>query len=298
MFDAIWGFVDSGLLPKTRFSTYFLNAGYFICIGIASFRFYVYSEKQQNPCWISKKIQYYVAFGVLLIYCILVLISYFCNSIFYVDETGEYHRGILYPLQLILCYGYLLITSIKAAILANRKENYVNKRMLLTLATFALFPMILGTLQVAIYGLPMVSMGIALAILQAHIHFQEQLISIDPLTEINNRNEMIKYLSSKLNEKNKNLCLFILDVDDFKSINDKYGHLEGNQALIRVAKSLKQFAKEHNAFISRYAGDEFIIICEICKLDEAQLAIEVNKFLRNQLMADNVEYDLPAPIKL
>ncbi len=292
VFDMLWGLSDSNMIPKTPFLSYILNAFYFLCIGFAACVWFIYSEKQQSPSIIkNKKILYliWIPFGI---YSILVILSYFFNSVFYIDELGEYHRGYLYPVQLLLCYGYMVVTSIKALVLSFRKEYYDQQRKLLTLATFALFPVIFGTLQAIFYGLPTVSMGIALAILQAHTHFQEQLISIDPLTQINNRNEMIKYLSNKIKEKKTDFILFILDLDDFKSVNDEYGHVEGDKALIRVAHALKKFAAKYNAFISRYAGDEFIIICDSNGLDSIIVSKEINTFLKEELSIAQVEYEL------
>lgn len=71
-----------------------------------------------------------------------------------------------------------------------------------------------------------------------------------------------------------------MDVDHFKGINDKYGHVEGDIALIRVAAAMKQLAKEYNCFLARYGGDEFIMILEgyddqidfICKTFEKNLS--------------------------
>lgn len=292
VFDMLWGLSDSGMLPKTPLLSYFINAVYFLCIGFAACIWFIYSEKQQSPSIIKNKTILYLVWIPFVIYSVLVVLSYFFNSVFYIDDAGEYHRGVLYPLQLILCYGYMVVTSTKALVLSFRKEFYDQKRKLLTLATFAAFPVVFGTLQAIVYGLPTVSMGIALAILQAHTHFQEQLISIDPLTQINNRNEMIKYLSNKIKEKKTDFILFILDLDDFKSVNDEYGHVEGDKALVRVAQALKKFAQKYNAFISRYAGDEFIIICDSNGLDSMIVSKEINTFLKEELSIDQVEYDL------
>ena len=55
----------------------------------------------------------------------------------------------------------------------------------------------------------------------------------------------------------------MMDINDFKSINDTYGHIEGDYALVALAKTLKNIALEHNAFISRYGGDEFLIAVKL-----------------------------------
>ena len=62
--------------------------------------------------------------------------------------------------------------------------------------------------------------------------------------------------------------IFMLDINFFKEINDKYGHPEGDMALIRTADQLKRFLAKTNAFLCRYGGDEFAII-SACSFEEA-----------------------------
>lgn len=80
----------------------------------------------------------------------------------------------------------------------------------------------------------------------------------DPLTGLANQNFLSKYLEDihTNKEKYKNLgCLFV-DVDAFKKVNDNYGHLFGNDVLIRIAQILSE---EKKAFVCRWGGDEYVI---------------------------------------
>jgi len=94
---------------------------------------------------------------------------------------------------------------------------------------------------------------------------QNELISLDPLTRLNNRNEFTGYLRHKLSSPMRGkICLLMMDMNKFKSINDTYGHVEGDKALIRVADCLKKACSgaPGRPFIARYGGDEFIIVME------------------------------------
>ena len=82
--------------------------------------------------------------------------------------------------------------------------------------------------------------------------------------------------------------LIFMDIDNFKSVNDKYGHLVGSRALIEVAHILQQNLRKVDV-ISRYGGDEFVIILpqtarDACLLVAERLrkVIEKNLFLRQQ----------------
>nr|WP_275689598.1 diguanylate cyclase [Collinsella aerofaciens] len=66
-----------------------------------------------------------------------------------------------------------------------------------------------------------------------YIICQEQLISIDPLTRLNNRNRFETYMLSLFSnvDQAEDVYLLMMDADGFKQINDRYGHVEGDHAL-------------------------------------------------------------------
>ncbi len=89
----------------------------------------------------------------------------------------------------------------------------------------------------------------------------EEKSNLDSLTKVFNRRAMISYLHEICSNKNKpyNFHLLMLDVDDFKYINDTYGHLAGDKVLIFIANILKKTLRDGDK-IFRYGGEEFIII--------------------------------------
>lgn len=88
----------------------------------------------------------------------------------------------------------------------------------------------------------------------------ENLSNIDFLTQIPNRRSLYEHMK-KLISENKSFKVIISDMDDFKMINDKFGHKIGDLVLIEYAKRLMS-VKEHQDFIARFGGDEFIFIVE------------------------------------
>lgn len=84
---------------------------------------------------------------------------------------------------------------------------------------------------------------------------------IDGLTNVYNRNYFNEFYNNKLSE-NKNFYLFIFDIDNFKSVNDTYGHLTGDEVLVEVSKTVKNLVDKNNGTIFRYGGEEFIVIIE------------------------------------
>ena len=96
------------------------------------------------------------------------------------------------------------------------------------------------------------------------------LARIDPLTKIPNRMQFQHLLQrgiARARRSGKSLCLFYIDVDYFKEINDTFGHLAGDTTLETVAERLSA-ALPKRAVIGRLAGDEFAVIVDGLKPDD------------------------------
>jgi diguanylate cyclase (GGDEF)-like protein len=86
------------------------------------------------------------------------------------------------------------------------------------------------------------------------------------------------------------LTLLLLDLDDFKAFNDTYGHIEGDQVLLRLGRVIKKcLRKEDSAY--RYGGEEFTIILPMTKRDEGVITAER---IREELKKENFS---PVPHK-
>jgi diguanylate cyclase (GGDEF)-like protein len=95
----------------------------------------------------------------------------------------------------------------------------------------------------------------------------------DPLTSLPNRRSMFTYLARELAraERLKNeLALIVMDVDEFKNINDTYGHHIGDAALREVAAVLQTALRPYDLCV-RYAGDEFVVVLPACSRDMAEV---------------------------
>lgn len=102
----------------------------------------------------------------------------------------------------------------------------------------------------------------------------------DALTGVFNRFGIREYIS-KIFENNNNLpiSVILLDIDDFKSINDRYGHDCGDKVLRMIAEIPRGIICEH-CQISRWGGEEFLMIMQ-CECDAAVIAEEIRKEIEN-----------------
>lgn len=88
----------------------------------------------------------------------------------------------------------------------------------------------------------------------------EEKTNIDPLTKIFNRRAMTTYLDGLCTHKKPpfNFHLLIVDIDNFKQINDTYGHVAGDKVIIYIAKILKKTLRDGDK-VFRFGGEEFVI---------------------------------------
>lgn len=100
---------------------------------------------------------------------------------------------------------------------------------------------------------------------------------IDPLTKFYNRKELFKDLVSigdnLQNEGVPECYLLMIDMDDFKAINDTYSHLAGDKTLVFVARTIASLIRSSDKAY-RFGGDEFIIVLNRSTLDVAQTIAE------------------------
>ena len=89
-------------------------------------------------------------------------------------------------------------------------------------------------------------------------YFKDKSLNIDELTKVYRRDVILGYIE-ELISKNIPFDVCILDVDNFKYVNDGYGHLVGDRALIAIANKIKEILGDEG-YVGRYGGDEFIIV--------------------------------------
>ena len=85
----------------------------------------------------------------------------------------------------------------------------------------------------------------------------------DPLTGIANRRALDVEIEKSWNRVNRHrgkTALILIDIDHFKRYNDFYGHLQGDNALIKVAQALQQFSRRSDEIVARYGGEEFVLL--------------------------------------
>ena len=139
----------------------------------------------------------------------------------------------------------------------------MKRRFYYPLVFFIIAPVTAGVLQIIIGTAPVYQMGLTISIILLCIANQNYDISTDKLTGIDNRLSLERYRSRIFAGKKQNsLAFFMIDLDGFKEINDRYGHLKGDYVLRKMAQQLRNICDsiDRDAFLCRFGGDEFLVI--------------------------------------
>lgn len=201
----------------------------------------------------------------------MVILSQFTHWYYMIDSNNIYHRGPLYVVPIILTFG--LIFSAFILILTNKKR--IDKNHFVSLLVFAIPPTLCVLYTTFFYGISLVINSVVISILIVGLTIQNHNLNIDYLTGINNRKRLDAYINEKIKRcsKGRTFSAIMLDLDNFKSINDKYGHDVGDTALQISVKLLNDCLRSVD-FIARFGGDEFCIVLDVSRSEELQMIVE------------------------
>lgn len=302
MFDLLYALAGSFTFGQLQSVMYIINMGYFVSTASMAYCWTVYAGLLTNlPGIQSRRCRLLLMLPALLV-VLLSCTSPLTHFIFHVDTAGGYHRGDLYILQPILSFGTVLAVCLRAFVQSFRKEYYLKRIRYRAVVGLVMYPM-LGLIFTMIYpSLPTLCMGITTAALALQLHTLQEQVSLDPLTQLNNRRIMERHLSERMKAHRegtgtKRLYLFMMDADNFKHINDVYGHVEGDRALTLLADALRHSGAQFGGLVARYGGDEFTRICELASEEEARaLCQSINEELTAIVQAHDLPYVIAVSI--
>ena len=117
---------------------------------------------------------------------------------------------------------------------------------------------------------------------------------LDPLTQLHNRAH-IQWRFDKIVRANQEASVIMVDADNFKKVNDTYGHNIGDKVLIKIAQLLQSELREYDA-IARWGGEEFVILLPSTKLEEARIIAQrtCSMIASHPLSVDNIDMFISA----
>jgi diguanylate cyclase (GGDEF)-like protein len=243
-----------------------INTIFFVLNPLAAMMWALYASYQLFHDIHRLKIEATLLLIPITINAIMSSLSPSLGLMFRIDSENVYQRG---PLFLVLAFVSLL-PIVYSTILYIIFRKRISRNFLIPMLLFMVPPVIGATIQTLFYGFNILWSSITVSIFIVHNSVQNQKLNLDHLTGVFNRRQIDNYINDRIKsaKKGKSFSCIILDIDNFKSINDKYGHLVGDEALLDIVHILKSCIRNDD-FLARYGGDEFIIVLDI--IDEHKL---------------------------
>ncbi len=123
----------------------------------------------------------------------------------------------------------------------------------------------------------------------------QQMAWVDPLTQLANRRLILQHMEKTLSSAHRHKlygAVMVVDLDEFKPINDRYGHESGDAMLVEVAKRLRSITRKED-IIGRLGGDEFIVVMSDLNNNKQEALIRA-EFIADrliQMISQPLEFD-------
>ncbi len=214
---------------------------------------------------------------------LILLLNLFEPMVYYIDENNMYHR-----LSFFLLYSIIGLVFMAMAIALYIKSRIKGGVFQFFPVAHFIIPMLTALIiQYNYYGISLIWPSAAVGLSLMLMSMQNRNILMDKLTGLFNRN----YLKA-VNFGDKPFCMMMLDLNDFKSINDNYGHSEGDAALVAAAQAMTEAVGNRGTAV-RYAGDEFVILLNTSDKNEGLACSErINRNLEHYNSVSKKPYKL------
>lgn len=223
---------------------------------------------------------------------VMLIVNIPTGFLYYMDEGNAYTRGSFYFLSFIVQYISFAIVTVRALLIKFNERTVRRARMRRSIIAVGLITIFFGILQALAGGKVAIHcLGISAGMFIVFCRFQDDQITNDVLTGLNNRLSLDAYVIDRVklystgSHGQRRLYFILMDINRFKHINDHHGHIEGDKALKCVADILKMVGAHHrqSLFLARYGGDEFAAVYE-ANSDAAakELCSEIRDSVKNE----------------
>ena len=295
--DCFWAAIVDGLIPRTRFSKVAVDFLIYLFMAAIIYFWLEYVMAYEQAPHRNRPINRFAVLFPFLISTVALILTFLCAPQFLINDQLDTVGGYNIFLVVVPCIymAAILFYTLRKAL---KEDASSEKRKHLFIGFFPLITIVGGVVETLWFPhMPIFCFCAMILMLIFYIQSIELRISLDPLTQLNNRGQLTKYISQRSNlyVEGRMTYVVMIDIDRFKAINDTYGHAEGDKALVIISDALKRALNRHNmpSFLGRYGGDEFILIIHPVTSHEADLLI---REIRDE--AGRASADAPYPLSI
>ena len=289
--DSVWAGIVDGLFPRSLFTpTVFLI---YVSMAAITYCWLEYVMAYEQVAHRNRPINRFAVIFPFIVSTILLVAHYIIAPHTLISDKLETRP--LFTIYLSAVPDIYMIAILFYTIRrARREENPTERGKHLFIGAFPLLVSVFGLLGEMINPLaPTFCFASLILMLVFYIQSIELRVSQDPLTQLNNRGQLERYCAQRANLylEDRETTVVMMDIDQFKTINDTYGHAEGDRALLLVSGALKKVVNSHSmpSFLCRYGGDEFILILHPVNVEETDRLIGE---IHAEIQKEKCEYPL------
>lgn len=284
----LWAMGESRTIPFCISANYVLNCLIFISISVMMYCWFAYcvttihrNDDYSMRLRIASMIPMFISI-------FMSIASMWTHHMFYITSYNYYLEGRLYGVKMLLDYFYVVVATIYALWSAYRAENHRQRMICLNMAWFIFVPIGTVFLNYLVPEEPALECVAFFSILWIFLNMQDMRVYNDALTGMNNRRRLDEYIGDRIETIPKlgPFYVFLVDINDFKQINDTRGHASGDRALVMVSQAMKKSSGQWGGFAARFGGDEFVLICDARKGDPQAIISSTRKDLDEILRGD------------
>ncbi len=299
-FDVMWGFVAySGLVQVSDVFLSVVNGISLTAVTFAAYAWVGFTLARFNSRLIDSRMMRWISFLPVLLVPVIHVIGFFTNQNVITLSDGTWTYGICHLTITLIQMLYIAAATVIALHRYRHATTRSERRMSLVFVSFMVPFVVAGIVDSFVINTPVATACIMVSLTFVMMSIQESRISTDALTGLNNRRRADEFFEESVAHVSpeRPLHLFLIDLDDFKIINDTYGHLEGDSALKLTADMLRTVCEQTNAFAARWGGDEFIIICtDAADIEPERIASLIRETLAQNVREAQAKYELSCSI--
>lgn len=225
-----------------------------------------------------------------ILYLILVLANPFCKILFHIDHSGTYRQGPLVWITYGIFYLYCLGAFFAVFIWKDQVETSIRN----ILAAFPMIAFIVIIVQQIFPEIILSGSAATCALLIIYLYLQNKQNSVDYLTGLPNRQELLKMLELQI-RKSRGFTITVLSQKGFRRVNATYGQHQGDLFLQAIGNYLKSIYAPHCLY--RYSGDEFAILSYGASYEEVNAnAVNLKRRMQDPWTVGKNSCVLPAVI--
>lgn len=284
----LWAMGESRTIPFSVPANYILNCLIFASISVMMYCWFSYcvaTIHKENDYSRRLKIASMIP---MFISIIMSIASLWTHHLFYVTSYNYYLVGRLYNVKMMLDYFYVVVVTIYALLSAYRSTNHRERMVCLNMAWFIFVPIGTILLNRFVPEEPAMEAVAFFSILWIFLNMQDMRVYNDALTGMNNRRRLDEYIGDRVQTIPRvgPFYVFLVDINDFKQINDRKGHVSGDRALVLIAQAMKKSSGQWGGFAARFGGDEFVLICDARNGDPQVIIQSMKDDLKEVLKGD------------